>query len=124
MRNQLSTFKTLFEQIRGLGIVMQLPEGHNRLSTNISLYFAEGTNVTGVDFGDDYKSQVEIMKYSNRDDNYKVSLPIDITDEELDKLIQMVNEEYREIATNYLKSEITRLKLNDVVELEIEDLDN
>jgi hypothetical protein len=119
MRNQLNTFKTLFEQIRGLGIVMRLPEGHNQLSENISLYFAEGTNVSGVDFGEDYKSQVEIMKYSNRDDNYKVSLPIDITDEELDKLIQMANEEYREIATNYLKSEITRLKLNDVVELEI-----
>ena len=110
MRNQLNTFKTLFEQVRGLGIVMQLPEGHNRLSNNISLYFAEGTNVSSVDFGDDYKSQVEIMKYSNRDDNYKVSLPIDITDKELDELIQTVNEEYRILKINYLKLELATLE--------------
>jgi len=110
MRNQLNTFKTLFEQVRGLGIVMQLPEGHNRLSTNISLYFAEGTNVSGVDFGDNYKSQVEIMKYSNRDDNYKVSFPIDITDEELNDLIQAVNEEYRILKIDYLKLELAQLE--------------
>jgi hypothetical protein len=110
MRNQLETFKTLFEQIRGLGIVMQLPEGHNQLSNNINLYFAEDTNVTGVDFGDDYKNRVEIMKYSNRDRRYKVSFPIDITDEELDKLIQTVNEEYRVVKINYLKLELTALE--------------
>jgi hypothetical protein len=110
MRNQLETFKTLFEQVRGLGIVMQTPEGHNQLSNNISLYFAEGTNVSGVDFGDNYKSQVEIMKYSNRDDNYKVSLPIDITDEELNDLIQAVNEEYRILKINYLKLELAQLQ--------------
>jgi transcriptional regulator of heat shock response len=118
MRNQLETFKTLFEQVRGLGIVMQLPEGHNQLSENINLYFAEGTDVTAVEFGKWHNKKVDIMKYSNRDNNYKVSLPIDITDKELNELIQIVNEEYRKIKLDYLKSEITQLEQTDLVELE------
>jgi hypothetical protein len=118
MRNQLETFKTLFEQVRGLGIVMQLPEGHNQLSENISLYFAEGTNVTGVDFGKWHNKKVDIMKYSNRDNRYKVSLPIDITDKELNELIQIVNEEYRKAKIAYLESELFILKQTDLVELE------
>ncbi len=119
MRNQLETFKTLFEQIRGLGIVMQLPEGHNRLSENISLYFAEGYNVTGVDFGKDYKNQVEIMKYSQRDNNYKVSLPIDITDNSLIQLILTVQSEFMDIKFEYLDSEIEKYRAaSDIVELE------
>ena len=123
MRNQLETFKTLFEQIRGLGIVMQLPDGHNQLSENINLYFAEDTNVTGVDFGDNYKKRVEIMKYSNRDKNYKVSFPIDITDNELLELIVTVQHEFMDIKFAYLDSEIEKYRAtSDVVELEREEV--
>ena len=118
MRNQLETFKTLFEQVRGLGIVMQLPEGHNQLSENINLYFAEGTDVTAVDFGKRHNKKVDIMKYSNRDNRYKVSLPIDITDEELNDLLQIVNEEYRKAKIAYLEMELYKLKEDDLVELE------
>jgi 4-aminobutyrate aminotransferase-like enzyme len=118
MRNELNQFKTLFEQVRGLGIVMQLPEGHNQLSENIILYFAEGTDVTGIDFGKRHNKKVDIMKYSNRDNRYKVSLPIDITDEELNELIQIINEEYRKIKLDYLKSEMAQLEQTDLVELE------
>jgi hypothetical protein len=123
MRNQLETFKTLFEQIRGLGIVMQLPEGHNQLSKNINLYFAEGTNVTGVDFGNDYKSRVEIMKYSNRNNRYKVSFPIDVTDDELLELIVTVQREFMDIKFAYLDSEIEKYRAaSDIVELEREEV--
>jgi hypothetical protein len=119
MRNQLETFKTLFEQIRGLGIVMQLPEGHNRLSENISLYFAEGYEVTGVDFGKWHNKRVDIMKYSNLDTNYKVSFPIDITDEALTELIVAVQSEFMDIKFAYLDSEIEKYRaLSDVAELE------
>lgn len=119
MRSELETFKTLFEQIRGLGIVMQLPEGHNRLSENISLYFAEGTNVTGVDFGKWNDKRVDIMKYSNRDNNYKVSFPIDITDNSLIQLILTIQSEFMDVKFAYLDSEIEKYRAaSDIVELE------
>ena len=115
MRNELNQFKTLFEQVRGLGIVMQLPNGHHQLSENISLYFAEDTNVTGVDFGTHYKEKVEIMKYSTRDNSYKVSFPIDITDVELFNLLIDVNEDYRKAKIAYLKLELAELELEEEV---------
>ena len=119
MRNQLETLKTLFEQIRGLGIVMQLPDGHHQLSENISLYFAEGANVTGVDFGKRNDKRVDIMKYSNRDNNYKVSFPIDITDYSLIDLILTVQSEFMDVKFAYLDSEIEKYRAaSDVVELE------
>jgi len=119
MRSQLETFKTLFEQIRGLGIVMQLPDGHHQLSENISLYFAEDTNVTGVDFGKWHNKRVDIMKYSNRDNNYKASFPIDITDESLTELIITVQNEFMNVKFAYLDSEIEKYRAtSDVVELE------
>jgi hypothetical protein len=119
MRNQLETFKTLFEQVRGLGIVMQLPDGHHRLSENISLYFAEDTNVTGVDFGKWHDKKVDIMKYSNRDNRYKVSFPIDITDDSLIELIITVQREFMDVKFAYLDSEIEKYRAaSDIVELE------
>ncbi len=119
MRNQLETLKSLFEQVRGLGIVMQLPQEHNRLSKNINLYFAEDYNVTAIDFGNDYIKRVEIMKYSTRDNNYKVSFPIDITDELLNELIEIVKREFMDVKFAYLDSEIEKHRAaSDVVELE------
>jgi hypothetical protein len=111
MRNQLNTFKTLFEQVRGLGIVMQLPNRqHTSISEHLNVWFDENYEVTAVAFGTKYNEKVEITKYSVRGENYKVSFPIDITDEELDELIQIVNEEYRVAKVNYLKLELATLE--------------
>jgi hypothetical protein len=119
MRNELNQFKTLFEQVRGLGIVMQLPnDAHNKFSDNIKVYFAENYNVTSVEFGKHYDKQVDIMKYSIRDERYKVSFAIDITDEELSDLLQTVNEEYRKAKITYLEAELSTLKESDLVQLE------
>ncbi len=123
MRNQLEQFKTSFEQVRGLGILMGLPnETHSKFSDHITVWFSENHNVTSVTFGERYNEKVEIMRYSTRDDNYKVTLPIDITDEELNDLLQMVNEEYRKAMIAYLEMELFMLKNNDVVELEREEV--
>jgi hypothetical protein len=111
MRNQLNTFKTLFEQVRGLGIVKQLPNRqHTTISEHLNIWFDENYEVTAVAFGTKYNEKVEITKYSVRGENYKVSFPIDITDEELDELIQIVNEEYRVAKIDYLKLELSTLE--------------
>ena len=123
MRNQLEQFKTSFEQVRGLGILMGLPnETHSKFSDHMTVWFSENYNVTSITFGERYHEKVEIMRYSTRDDNYKVTLPIDITDEELNNLLQTVNEEYRKAKIAYLDMELFMLKNNDVVELEREEV--
>jgi len=123
MRNQLEQFKTSFEQVRGLGILMGLPnDTHSKFSDHITVWFSENHNVTSVTFGERYHEKVEIMRYSHRDNSYKVTLPIDITDEELSDLLQMVNEEYRKAKIAYLEMELFMLKNNDVVELEREEV--
>jgi hypothetical protein len=116
MRNQLNTFKTLFEQVRGLGIVKQLPNRqHTTISEHISVWFDDNYEVTAVAFGTRYDEKVEITKYSVRDKSYKVSIPIDITDEELNELIQTVNEEYRKVKIEWYTEEIEALKQEEVV---------
>jgi hypothetical protein len=116
MRNQLESFKTLFEQVRGLGILQDLPnDTHSKFSDHITVWFSENHNVTSVTFGERYNEKVEIMRYSHRDNSYKVTLPIDITDEELNNLLQMVNEEYRKAKINYLKLELAELELEEEV---------
>ena len=123
MRNELNQFKTLFEQVRGLGILMELPnETHSKFSDHITVWFSENHNVTSVTFGERYNEKVEIMRYSHRDEKYKVTLPIDITDEELNDLLQMVNEEYRKAKIAYLEMELYKLKEDDLVELEREEV--
>jgi hypothetical protein len=123
MRNELNQFKTLFEQVRGLGILMELPnETHSKFSDHISVWFAENNNVTSVTFGERYNEKVEIMRYSTRDENYKVGFQIDITDEELNDLLQTVNEEYRKAKIAYLEMELYKLKEDDLVELEREEV--
>jgi hypothetical protein len=119
MRNELNQFKTLFEQVRGLGILMQFPnEMHTKFSEHITVWYSENHNVTSVTFGERYDEKVEIMRYSHRDENYKVTLPIDITDEELNDLLITVNEEYRKAKIAYLEAELSALKESDIVELE------
>ena len=111
MKNQLETFKTLFEQVRGLGMVMQLPnDAHTKLSKNITVYFADNYDVTSITFGDRYEQQVEIMRYSIRDEKYKVSFQINITDESLMELIEMVKVEFMDVKFSYLDSEIEKLQ--------------
>jgi hypothetical protein len=123
MRNELNQFKTLFEQVRGLGILMELPnETHSKFSDHITVWFSENHNVTSVTFGERYNEKVEIMRYSHRDEKYKVTFPIDITDEELSGLLQMVNEEYRKAKIAYLEMELYKLKEDDLVELEREEV--
>jgi acetylornithine/succinyldiaminopimelate/putrescine aminotransferase len=123
MRNQLEQFKTSFEQVRGLGILMGLPnDTHSKFSDHITVWFSENHNVTSVTFGERYHEKVEIMRYSHRDNSYKVTLPIDITDEELNDLLQMVNEEYRKAKIAYLEMELYKLKEDDLVELEREEV--
>lgn len=115
MRNQLESFKTLFEQVRGLGIVMQLPnQKHTSISEHINVWFDESYNVTAVAFGTRYDEKLEITKYSVRDSSYKVALPIDVTDEELNDLLQIVSEEYRKAKIEYLKLELVELEGEDV----------
>jgi len=119
MRNELNQFKTLFEQVRGLGILMELPnETHSKFSDHITVWYSENYNVTSVTFGERYNEKVEIMRYSTRDENYKVGFQIDITDEELNDLLQTVNEEYRKAKIAYLEMELYKLKEDDLVELE------
>jgi len=119
MRNELNQFKTLFEQVRGLGILQNLPnDTHSKFSDHITVWFSENHNVTSVTFGERYVEKVEIMRYSHRDENYKVTLPIDITDEELNDLLITVNEEYRKAKIAYLEAELSALKESDLVQLE------
>jgi hypothetical protein len=119
MRNELNQFKTLFEQVRGLGILQDLPnDTHTKFSEHITVWFSENHNVTSVTFGERYNEKVEIMRYSHRDSSYKVTLPIDITDEELYDLLTTVNEEYRKAKIAYLEMELYKLKEDDLVELE------
>jgi acetylornithine/succinyldiaminopimelate/putrescine aminotransferase len=123
MRNELNQFKTLFEQVRGLGILMGLPnDTHSKFSDHITVWFSENHNVTSITFGERYNEKVEIMRYSHRDEKYKVTFPIDITDEELSGLLQMVNEEYRKAKIAYLEMELYKLKEDDLVELEREEV--
>jgi acetylornithine/succinyldiaminopimelate/putrescine aminotransferase len=123
MRNRLESFKTLFEQVRGLGILMGLPnDTHSKFSDHINIWFAEDHNVTSVTFGERFHEKLEIMRYSTRNDSYKVTLPIDITDEELSNLLQTANEEYRKAKIAYLEMELFMLKNDDVVELEREEV--
>ena len=123
MRNELNQFKTLFEQVRGLGILMGLPnDTHSKFSDHITVWFSENHNVTSITFGERYNEKVEIMRYSHRDEKYKVTFPIDITDEELSDLLQMVNEEYRKAKIAYLEMELYKLKEDDLVELEREEV--
>jgi len=119
MRNELNQFKTLFEQVRGLGILMGLPnDTHSKFSDHITVWYSENHNVTSVTFGERYHEKVEIMRYSTRDNSYKVTLPIDITDEDLNDLLQIVSEEYRKAKIAYLEMELYKLKEDDLVELE------
>jgi hypothetical protein len=123
MRNELNSFKTLFEQVRGLGILQDLPnDTHTKFSEHITVWFSENHNVTSVTFGERYNEKVEIMRYSHRDSSYKVTLPIDITDVELYDLLTTVNEEYRKAKINYLEAELSALKESDIVELEREEV--
>jgi len=119
MRNELNQFKTLFEQVRGLGILIGMPnDTHSKFSDHINVWFAENHNVTSVTFGERFNEKVEIMRYSTRDESYKVSFVIDITDEELNNLLIDVNEEYRKAKIAYLEMELYKLKEDDLVELE------
>jgi hypothetical protein len=119
MRNELNQFKTLFEQVRGLGILMGLPnETHSKFSDHITVWYSENHNVTSVKFGERFDEQLEITRYSSRHDNYTVTFQIDITDEKLYDLLQTVNVEYRKAKIAYLEMELYKLKEDDVVELE------
>jgi hypothetical protein len=123
MRNELNQFKTLFEQVRGLGILQNLPnDTHTKFSDHITVWYSENHNVTSVTFGERYNEKVEIMKYSTRDTSYKVTFPIDITDVELNKLIVVVEDEYRKTRIEYLKLELAKLEATDLVELEREEV--
>jgi hypothetical protein len=123
MRNELNQFKALFEQVRGLGILQDLPnDTHTKFSEHITVWFSENHNVTSVTFGERYNEKVEIMRYSHRDNSYKVTLPIDITDVELYNLLVDVSEEYRKEKIAYLEAELSALKESDIVELEREEV--
>lgn len=95
MRNQLEKFKSLFEQVRNLGITMQLPNGkHTQLSENIKVWFADDREITAVYFGE-FENELEIAKYTKLNEwGYRVSFRIDRTDEELDELLKIVTNEY------------------------------
>jgi hypothetical protein len=123
MRNELNQFKALFEQVRGLGILQDLPnDTHTKFSEHITVWYSENHNVTSVTFGERYNEKVEIMRYSHRDSSYKVTLPIDITDVELYNLLVDVSEEYRKAKIAYLEAELSALKESDIVELEREEV--
>jgi len=112
MRNELNTFKALFEDIRVLGINKNLPDNqHTQISPNITIWFADNKDVTSIQFGERYYGQLEIMKYSQKDTKYKVSLSIDITDEELHQLINIVIEEYEEMEEEFSK-EYKKMKIS------------
>jgi hypothetical protein len=111
MRNQLETFKSLFNDIRMLGVNKNLPNGqHTQLSPNITIWFAESHDVTSIQFGQRYVEKVEIMKYSHNAARYKVSLAIDITDEELEQLIETITTEYKKLKVDWLREEIAQLE--------------
>jgi hypothetical protein len=119
MRNELNQFKTLFEQVRGLGILMGMPnDTHSKFSDHMTVWYSENHNVTSVKFGERFDEQLEITRYSSRHDNYTVTFQIDITDEKLYDLLQTVNIEYRKAKIAYLEMELYKLKEDDVVELE------
>ena len=119
MRNELNQFKTLFEQVRGLGILMGLPnDTHSKFSDHMTVWYSENHNVTSVKFGERFDEQLEITRYSSRHDKYVVTFQIDITDEKLYDLLQTVNVEYRKAKIAYLEMELYKLKEDDVVELE------
>ena len=119
MRNELNQFKTLFEQVRGLGILMGMPnDTHSKFSDHMTVWYSENHNVTSVKFGERFDEQLEITRYSSRHDNYVVTFQIDITDEKLNDLLQTVNVEYRKAKIAYLEMELYKLKEDDVVELE------
>lgn len=116
MRAQLNQIKSLFEQVRGLGIVMRLPEGnHTNLSKNITVYFAKRRNVTDIQFGRG-NEKVEIMKYSLRDTYLRVSFGIDSTDEQLEQLIETVTKEYNEVKIKYFDEYIANQLIDETVE--------
>lgn len=116
MRTQLETIKTLFEQVRGLGIVMQLPnDNHTKVSENITVYFAEDRNVTGIQFGCG-NEKVDIMKYSIKDTYLKVSLGIDLTDEQLDDLCTTITTEYNKIKMDYFEKWIKNQLIEETAE--------
>lgn len=120
MRNELNQFKALFEQVRDLGITMKLPNTqHTSISDNLSVWFDQDYEVVAVYFGDRYGEKVEIVKYSNRDTNYKVTLPIDMTDVELRNLLAISTKEYKQIRINHLKLEL-ELAESELVEPEEE----
>jgi cytidylate kinase len=63
------------------------------------------------------------MKYSTRDNRYKVSFPIDITDETLIELIVTIQREFMDVKFAYLDSEIEKYRAaSDVAELEREEV--
>jgi hypothetical protein len=111
MRNQLNELKLLFNDIRVLGINKNLPDNqHTQISPNITVWFAESRDVTSIQFGQRYNETVEIMKYSHKDARYKVSFGIDITDKELEQLIETVTNEYKKLKIDWLREEIVQLE--------------
>ena len=116
MRTQLNQIKSLFEQVRGLGIVMQLPDSnHTELSKNITVYFAENRNVTSIQFGRG-NEKVEIMKYSIKDTYLRVSFDINSTDEQLEQLIETIVKEYNEVKMKYFDEFIANQLIEETVE--------
>jgi uncharacterized SAM-dependent methyltransferase len=79
------------------------------------VWYSENHNVTSITFGERYNEKVEIMRYSHRDSSYKVTLPIDVTDEQLEELIELVQSEYKQVKIDYLESELFILKGSKVV---------
>lgn len=111
MRNQLNELKSLFNDIRVLGINKKLPDNqHTQISPNITIWFAENHDVTSIQFGERYIEKVEIMKYSHKDARYKVSLTVDITDEELEQLIETITNEYKKLKVDWLREELIGLE--------------
>lgn len=116
MRNQLNELKSLFNDIRVLGINKNLPDNqHTQISPNITVWFAESHDVTSVQFGQRYNETVEIMKYSPKDARYKISFAVDITDEELDQLIETITNEYKKLKIDWLREEIAQLETEALV---------
>ena len=116
MRNQLEQFKTLFDQVRGLGIVMKLPNGnHTELSKNINVWFAENYNVTGICFGK-YDDKIEFMRYSRNDTYIKVSFDYNITDEKLQEVFETVTSEYNEVKMKYFDEFIVNQLIEESIE--------
>ncbi len=116
MRTQLEQFKNLFEQVRGLGIVMQLPDRqHTYLSKNLKVWFDDDRNVTAICFGQ-YRNEVEIMKYSSSEWGYKISFRMDLTDEELNDVLVKSTVEYQKVKWDYFKENIENQLIDESVE--------